>query len=232
MPTGVASRTVRVALIAAVVVPAVAGLGYAGAAGLYRASLIKPLLPGPGAFACFTATFDSAIVDVEDWTKGRQVPSGKTRPDGRPQLVTVFDREEGVAVSAMTLRLDYDNRKADYDWIYNFTLSAETGRGRLTARGECPWYDRDYVETRFGSLPAGTFTLGCGIDCDGGGVDVTRVTGAQAVAVEFGRRIGLTMKKGCGGEGGRLRVYANARGQSLRLAAAPADACAHLRIAP
>jgi hypothetical protein len=225
MSTAVASRRFRTLWIAAGAFTVAAGLGSVGVSALYRASLIKPLLPAPGAFACFSATFDTATVDVEDWTKGRQVKSGTVKPDGSPQMVTVFDRETDVSVSAMTLRLDYDSRKSDYDWIYNFTLRAETGKGRLTARGECPWYDKDYVETRFGTLPAGTFTLACGIDCDGGLVDVTRVTGTRDVAVEFGRRIGLTMKSGCGVEGGRLRVYANARGQSLRLAPAPPEAC-------
>ncbi len=153
-------------------------------------------------------------------------------PDGRPQMVTVFDKETDIPVSAMTLRLDYDARKSDYDWIYNFTLRADTGKGRLTARGECPWYENEHIATRFGAIPFGTFTLACGIDCDGGLIDVSRATGTSDVTVDFGRRIGLTMKKGCGGEGGRLRVYANARGQSLRLAPASPGSCSDLSIGP
>lgn len=205
------------------------GIGFIAARHLYAASLIKPLLPGPGTFSCFTGTYAAHSVDIEDWTKGKQVPSGKLRPDGTPHMWTVFDRETNVPVERVTLRLDHDTRKSDYDWIFNFTLVAQTsGKGMLHARGECPWYDKDVVETPIGlKLPAGAFTLACGIDCDGGLMDLTRMTGRGALSLAFGRRIGLTMKPGCGG-GGRFRVYANASEQEFRLDPAPQSACAQL----
>lgn len=209
------------------------GVGFLAARQLYAASLIKPLLPGPGTFSCFAAAYAGYSVDIEDWSKGKQVPSGKLRPDGSPHLWTVFDRETNVPVERITLRLDHDTRRADYDWIYNFTLVAHTtGKGTLYARGECPWYDKDVVATPIGlTLPAGAFTLACGIDCDGGLMDLTRMTGRAALSLAFGRQIGLTMKKGCGG-GGRFRVYANADAQEFRLDPVPQTACAQLSELP
>jgi len=223
MPLGV-SRRLRLLLVAAALTIPAGGLAFAGLRHLYNASLIKPLLPGPGSFACFTGTFDKASVDIEDWSKQKRVPTGETRPDGSAASIITFDRARDVPATRFTLRLDYDDRTADYDWIYNFTLVGNVkGYGELHARGECPWYDKDTVDTGLGRMPAGTFKLGCGIDCDGGSMSVTRVTGTGALALDFSE-YGLRMKLGCGG-GGVFNVRPNARGQTFKLMPAPQSAC-------
>jgi hypothetical protein len=158
---------------------------------------------------------------------------------GDPAAENLFGRDPGNSAAYACFSTTFDDA-----WLKDHPGQNVAGMTVFVARrpGEDTVWHSGNIELHFKDSKA-TYhvaadcsgegmVLGCGIDCDGGGVDVTRVTGAQAVAVEFGRKIGLTMKKGCGGEGGRLRVYANARGQSLRLAAAPADACAHLKIAP
>jgi hypothetical protein len=212
--------------IYAVIFAAVAGIGFAGVKLLYAQSLIKPLLPGPGAFVCFAGTFQARKVDTEDWAKGRQVPTGRTRPDGHPETRTEFARTDNVPLTSLTLRLDHDTRKADYDWIFNFTLVATAeGLGTLHARGECPWYDKAYVDPRGGaSSPHSTFSIVCGIDCDGGAMVLSRATGRSALDLAFWRH-GLLMKRGCGG-GGRYRVFpAKSADADFRLERAPDSRC-------
>jgi hypothetical protein len=186
---------------------AMAGIGFAGVTLFFVSSQIKPLLPGLGGFACFAGAFQSRTVDTADWSKGRQVPTGRTRPDGHPETRTEFPRNDDVPLTSLTLRLDYDARKSHYDWMYTFTLVAEAeGLGMLHARGECPWYDKGYADPSGNvSIPPLTISLLCGIDCDGGAMVLSRATGRQALDLAFWRH-GLLMKRGCGG-GGRIRIY-------------------------
>lgn len=222
--------SLRTTLLALGIVLASAGLVAAGLRTLYTGSLIKPLLPGPQGAACFTGSYRNASVDIEDWTKARQLPSGRLRSDGQPQMVTVFDRDAAVPVTQFRLRLDTHTGKSSTEWTYAFTLVGHIeGQGVLTARGACPWSDRDTVETPVGRIPAGAFSLACSIDCDGGTMQVTRNIGTPTLDLDFGRQIGLTMKSGCGSDGGRIRVRANARGQTFALAPAPAELCAELK---
>ncbi len=204
-------------------------VGGAGAQKVSSDRLIKPLLPQKGDFACYKGTYAGANVDIEDWAKGRSVDSGGLKPDGTPAKVIEFDRTPSVPLHGLTLRLDFDSRKASYDWIFNFTLVADTSTlGVLHARGECPWYDKPYKESDSNySVEPNTLSLGCGIDCDGGSMLLTRLPSQNAMHLEFSD-LGLLMKRGCGG-GGRFRVYPAKASEVLRLERVPKEQCKSLK---
>lgn len=190
---------------------------------------VKPLLPGPGKFACFTGTYTGRTMDIADWSKEATEPREYEAPDGTRGVTKDFPREKNVPVHTFTLRLDYDSRKASYDWIFNFTLVARTGKtGLIYARGECPWHEKVYIDKDIDyRVEANTTHLYCGIDCDGGGMSLSRIPGSKALTISFDA-MGLLMKKGCGG-GGHFRVHANASGGDFRLEPAPASACRGLK---
>jgi hypothetical protein len=195
-------------------------------------ALFKPLLPGPRQAVCFTGTFTGRTMDIADWSKPRTEDVPYVAPDGTRGITKSFPREKDVAVTSFVLKLEADDRKASYDRIYNFTLRAETGGpGVLIARGECPWYDKPYVDKDLPGyrIEANTTRFGCGIDCDGGSFALTRVAGTRSIIIGFDD-MGLLMKKGCGG-GGRFRVHANASGGEFRLEPAPLSRCKGLKSA-
>lgn len=193
---------------------------------------IRHLLPmAEPDYVCFAGTFSKRSLDLEDWGRAKLEPMDKLAPDGKPYMRNVPARENNVGVTAFALRLDYDERKADYDWIYNFRLHASMDKiGELHAVGECPWYERGLFDKEGWTVRAPTSTLYCGIDCDGGMMSVSRIPGTRAVHLVFDRQIGLRMKKGCGGGGSTYRVHANDTGEEFRLEPAPKSACAHMRM--
>ena len=193
---------------------------------------IRNLLPmAEPDYACFAGTFNKRSIDLEDWGRARLEPTDRLSPDGKPYMRHVPARENNVGVTSFILRLDYDERTADYDWIYNFRLRANMDKaGQLHAAGECPWYERGLFDKEDWRLRIPTATLYCGIDCDGGMMAVSRIPGTRAVHLIFDRQIGLRMKNGCGGGGSTFRVLANARGGEFRLEPAPKSACAHMRM--
>jgi hypothetical protein len=196
---------------------------------LPEAPLIAPMLPqSVGQSACFTGSFAGQVMDVEDWAKPRYEPTGKRSPDGDPYMRPVPAAQKDVAVRAFTLQLTYDDRQAHYDWIYNFRLAAELeGVGTLFAAGECPWYAGEKKD-KHGGEPTSANTIGLYIDCDGGGFDFHRLPAASAALVSFDPRIGLRMKKGCGG-GGSYRIKPAGSGVAFRLQPAAAEACQPLQ---
>lgn len=184
-----------------------------------------PLLPKKGQSACYTGTFTGQAMDVEDWSRTRQEPTGTLSPDGKPYMRPVPAAMKAVPIRSFTLQLTYDTRKSDYDWIYNFRLLAEAeGVGALYAAGECPWYAKDKVlDGR--RITGSTTRMLCYIDCDGGFFGLERIAGAPALSLSFDDIHGLKMKGGCGG-GGIYRVKASAPPKiSFRLQVAKAEAC-------
>ncbi len=181
-------------------------------------ALIAPLLPtANGQSVCYTGAFTGQAMDIEDWSQARLVPTGRLAPDGKPYMRNEPGRLPVRQVHSFTLSLTYDDRKADYDWIYNFRLAAEVdGIGAtLFAAGECPWYARG---------DANTTGLGCGIDCDGGGFGLARVAGTQSWRMHFDPRFALRMKAGCGG-GGTFGLRARTEDTAFRLEPASPEAC-------
>ena len=100
----------------------------------------------------------------------------------------------------------------------------------LQAAGECPLGSRAVDK-------AERTTLHCGIDCDGGGMEVERVAGTGDVIFRFDAGAGgLRMSGGCSGGpyhvGGEAKPYELRKVRepvSFRLTPMPAQACAALR---
>jgi hypothetical protein len=210
---------------------AVWGLQRVGLAGLYAAArpnaLIAPLLPhARGETACFAGTFSGQSMDVEDWSKARLVPLDRLSPDGKPYMRNEPPVLKGRQIKSFTLQLLYDDRKSDYDWIYNFRLVAHIEDiGETYAAGECPWFAGGTAAGRQYRL--NVTELVCGIDCDGGGFELERVAGTDALAMQFDPRIGLRMKGGCGG-GGAYSLRAAGKPAVFRLEKAAPATCRHL----
>jgi hypothetical protein len=191
------------------------------------ARMMAPMLAqAEGQSTCFAGTFTGQTLDVENWSRAKLVPTERLSPDGKPYMRNVPPVEKDKTVRSFTLQLTYDSRSADYDWIYNFRLAAEVdGIGTLYAAGECPWYtgkkpDPDLPYTRYGN----TGSIGCYIDCDGGGFDVDRVPGAPALWLSFNATHGLRMSAGCGGRGTH-RVKSAAAVTVFRVQQASAETC-------
>lgn len=196
-----------------------------------RDSLVKPLLPTPKAgTACFAGTFAGRTVRVEDWGNTRRVETDVLLPDGKRATRNEPAQLGEVETTSVLLRLDYDTRRSNYDWIYNFRLGADLKSiGSVRAAGECPWYDRDSVHDGVPQT-GNTHSLYCGIDCDGGSMGVRRAPGEGALLLSFGE-LGLAMRLNCGGRGRPFRVFTSGTpaGGELRLEPVAAKRCAGLK---
>jgi hypothetical protein len=182
-------------VLAAVVVTA--GLGFA--------SRIAPLLPGEGGSLCYTGRFAGDQVLTFGWPHEH--------------------RTDRTRVTGMTPRLDLPAGQTPhrdttigyrFDWRYEFTILAETAdRGRFRAGGQCDW-----TQDAFSAV---TWDLYCFIDCDGGGIGVSRVPGQRALSVSWDADGWLRMAS-CGDGGEILRGGDTTK--SFTLAAADAATCA------
>lgn len=171
---------------------------------------------------CLTGTFSGQAVEMEDWRNPGHEPVPGVFRFGEQVMRPVPLTKPDQTVAAMTLSLTYDDRKADYDWIYNFILMATMADGslKLFSAGECPWYASPHRFDAGDFYPANSTKLGCGIDCDGGGMGLERIAGTRAMALHFdGDGIGLRMSAGCSGG-------------SYRLGTGPADDKVHFRLEP
>jgi hypothetical protein len=171
-------------------------------------TMIGPLLPKAlGEKVCYAGTYSKQAIDIEDWSHTKNVPVPGLIQFGeqvmRPEPETLPSQE----ISSLTLLLDYDDRTAGYDWIYNFTLRAEPAQwsSKLFGAGECPWYAKDRAEWNAETQKANEGYLHCGIDCDGGEMTVERVPGTGDLLLRFDGMSGLRMSAGCGG-GGTYRL--------------------------
>lgn len=184
-----------------VVPPAVADPGHPEA----KSAVIKPLLPqSAGQAVCFSGTFPDKSLDMEDWSHTTLEVVPGVLQFGEPVMRPVPRHLPGQKVTGLTLSLTYDDRSSDYDWIYNFRLMAtlDDGRPVLFASGECPWYDKTKTVEDRGEVKGNTDHLGCYIDCDGGGMGMTRISGTTGLDLRFwGDGLGLRMSAGCGGRG-------------------------------
>lgn len=183
-------------------------LGTAAVVGFALATAfpIAPLLPAEGERTCFGASFDASKQLVFGWPheKGGE-PAPVTRMSVR------FEREAGQE--------PHWDRGTGYgfDWRYTaiVKLTVSNRAEVFSAPTSCDWSRH--------SVSAWLPSLGCWIDCDGGGIVFERVPGQIAVSAHWPARTHLRMS-GCGGGGAILR--AGDESKSFRLDAIPQSACA------
>ncbi len=170
----VRSAAAWTATMGAPVLPARAQDGGAG-------TLIAEALPPfrVGAVLCLEGSFSGKTVDVDDWYH----PLRGTRPaddvNGLPSLPSqMLDR----TVRRVQLRLVQVKREHDADdRLYEFKVLVDLeGAARpLVGSGECSYRSRRRVMDRSWTLEPTTTAMRCGVDCDGGGLELTRVPGTS-----------------------------------------------------
>ena len=166
-------------------------------------ALIKSVLaPKIGDAVCFAGTFEGQKVNVWDYAKAKPVPVPGVFQFGkqvmRPEPHVYVDQ----ALTAMTLLVGRDEREHEtWDEMHDFTMSIslQGWPGTLDASGECPFRLSDKaIEGSSDIVARNTTTLYCGIDRDGGGMEVERVAGTSDVVFRFNPRSGgLRMSGGC-----------------------------------
>lgn len=206
-------------------------------------AVIEPLLAQKvGDAVCFAGTFAGLEVNVWDYSKAKQVPvAGLFRFGAQVTRPEPFVHV-GQQLTAMTLLLTHEEREVQYEphksvreatHDFRLRVSLQGWPAALQAAGECP------LGRRVADKAART-TLHCGIDCDGGGMEVERIAGTADVIFRFhAGGGGLRMSGGCSGGqpyhvGGDAKPYdvklQEARKPvSFRLTPMPAEACAVLR---
>lgn len=207
------------------------------------AGRIRPLLAAEtGGAVCFHGAFTDLKVNVWDYAKAKQVPVPGLFRFGeqvtRPEPLV----HEGQEVRSMTLVLEHDGRQHEHwDELHTFRLAVSLAGwpAMLRAGGEClaRFTDRA-IEGAHDPASVTTTTLRCGIDCDGGLMEVEREPGSDAVVFRFDAH-GLRMTEGCSGRnsyhvGGQAKPYdegsRNAhKPVSFRLTPMPASACSAAR---
>ncbi len=185
----------------------IAGLGLVAAAAL-AAPLVLPiaeLLPaGEGQSTCFAANFDGSQELVSGWHREKPTPAPVTR------MTVRFHHPEGEEA----FRDDASGR--GYDWRY----TAYVG---VTVKGDAaPVGAPTICEWRRHAINAIAPSLGCYIECDGGGIEIRRVPGRKAVHAVWEASSHLRMS-GCGGGGVILRGGETAK--TFRLEAVPQAEC-------
>ncbi len=179
----------------------------AAIATLVLAGRIEPLLPGEAESRCFAGTFDGTT--------------------GLTFGIHSENRTDEVHVKRLLLRLDRQPSQEPhrdpavayhYDWRYDFRLIAETtDKGEFRSAGQCDWTDDAIARVE----PA----LYCFIDCDGGGIKISRTPARSAIDMDWDADGWLRMSA-CGGGGEILRGGASTK--TFRLATAPAEVCKDL----
>lgn len=238
----------RYVLIPAVCLAVTLAAGYVSAerpAGAATNTLIKPLLAKKaGEAVCFSGIFDDQKVNVWDYAKAKQVPVPGLFKFGeqvmRPEPFVHVDQP----LTAMTLMLQRDGREHEH-WdemhVFRLRISLAGWPTPLRAAGECimRFTDRP-VEGSRDSAAVVTTKFHCGIDCDGGLMEVERVAGTGDLTFRFDQRSGgLRMSAGCSGRqayhvGGDAKPYDEElrkarKPVAFRLAPLRGKACAAFR---
>lgn len=187
---------------------------------------ISDLLPPDVAQSrCYSGTFSGQSVELQDWSDPGLEPVPGVFQFGKQVMRPKPETLPAEEIASLTLRLIHDDRKADYDWIYNFILLAEMrdGSRKMFGAGECPWYATPQTGSDGETSSPNTIGLACYIDCDGGGMALRRVSGQSALELYFyGHGIGLRMSAGCGG-GGSYRIGTGETDQETAFRIEPAE---------
>ena len=166
-----------------------------------RDRLIADVLPPHrvGAAMCLEGSFTGKAVDVEDWNKTTGEPVPGSFQFGKQVMRPVPERRPDQSVSLVQLHLVQEKPVTDgEDRHYGFRLLVQLeGWGEpLLAAGDCTYRSRAREMDYSWKLDATTTTLYCGIDCDGGGMQVARAGDSRELEFEFGET-GLRMSGGC-----------------------------------
>lgn len=208
-----------------------------------RDQLIKPLLATKvGNAVCFSGTFKGAKVNVWDYSKSKLVPVPGLIQFGEPVMRPEPHVYVGQELRSMVLVLEHD-RHEDWDEMHDFRLqiTLKDWKAPLQAAGECPLRLRTRPNPGDGGpTVVNTTALWCGIDCDGGAIEVERVPGKGDVTFRFDASVGgLRMSQGCSDSedyrvGGVAKPFEEQpvkapEPTSYRLSPMPAEACAAYR---
>ena len=156
---------------------------------------LKALLPpGPGAALCFTRSYDAGHL--------------QKHPKQKVTEITLFLRYVTLGEDDAILNaIDGGGTEKQY-FRYDFTLAAKVkDRGRaLYASGDC----------------ASAEAIGCGVECDGGGVEIEPVAGrADKLRLRLER---IRMTLGCG-DGEAVDLEGGADDKVFMLTKAPRRLC-------
>lgn len=179
---------------------------------------IKPVLARKvGDAVCFSGTFEGLKINVWDYSKAKPMPVPGLFRFGEQVMRSEPYVYVDQRLTAMTLLLSRHGREHEHwDEMHDFRLNIalEGWPTRLQAAGECPLRLTDRpIEGSRDSSEVNTAKLFCGIECDGGLMEVERVARTGDVIFRFDPRSGgLRMSGGCSGRqpyhvGGDAKPY-------------------------
>lgn len=228
-----------IGLALALPVPSAMAGDDAGGSGL--GSMIVDVLPPHrvGAAMCMEGRFQGKAVDVEDWGKTTSEPVPGLVQFGKQVTRPVPEIRPDQTVTDVRLRLVQERPTfSGEDRHYGFQLLLRLAGWPepLLAAGDCSYTSHHRKGDTDASEPT-TTTLHCGIDCDGGGIEVARAGVSRQLDFAFSE-FGLRMSGGC--SHGHYRIETIRRdkvtgdplpGQSppvFRLTRVPLKTCASL----
>ena len=156
---------------------------------------LKALLPpGPDAQACYARTYDPTYL--------QQHPQQKVT-----ELILSL-RYDALSEDEATLIAKEDGGTEKQYFRYDFTLAAKVRdhTGTLYASGDC----------------ASAEGIGCGVDCDGGGIEIEPMAGQDDSVLVRLERIRMTL--GCG-EGEDMELEGGEADKVFKLSKAPPALC-------
>lgn len=156
-----------------------------------------------GAAICLEGSFTGKALDVDDWHR----PIRGTRPvedvNGLPSLPAQLRNQPVRRVQLYLKQL-----KSEFigdDRLYEFKVLVEVDGTMkpMVGAGDCSYRGRRRAMDESWTLEATTTAMRCGIDCDGGGMELARVPGSGEIDLTFGET-GIRMSGGCSGANFRV----------------------------
>jgi len=155
---------------------------------------LKALLPpGPNAKLCLSRNYDARHM--------------KRHPKQTVTKVVLYLRYVPLSDADATLVSTENGGTEKRAFRYDFTLAATVkGKGTYYAAGDC----------------ASAEGIGCGVDCDGGGIEIEPLAGKESVLMRLER---IRMTPGCEGEGSEVDLEGGEDDKVFKLGAAPLSVC-------
>ena len=155
---------------------------------------LKALLPpGPDAKLCLARSYDARHL--------------KRHPDQTVTKVVLYLRYVPLSDEDGTLVSTEDGGTEKRAFRYDFTFAATVkGKGTYYAAGDC----------------ASAEGIGCGVDCDGGGIEIEPLAEKETVLMRLER---IRMTPGCEGEGAEVDLEGGEDDKVFKLRPAPLSVC-------